>query len=139
MNHSKKLNALLKDKKTSITGTVQDGSGEGTYYTSLKQYKEKIKQKLGFKVYPGTLNIKIKKEETAPFLNCLTPIKIAGFKTKERTFGSITCYKIKLKNTKAAIVAPEKTRYKDILEIIASFNLRNKFNLKTGTKITINQ
>ncbi|MBL7147550.1 MAG: CTP-dependent riboflavin kinase [Nanoarchaeota archaeon] len=135
--HSKKLQNLLKNKKTSITGTIKDGSGEGSYYTSLKKYKEKIKQKLGFKVYPGTLNVKISKEEIKPFLNSLTPIRIYGFKTKERAFGEITCYKIKFKNINTAIVVPERTRYEDILEIIAPFSLRNKFNLKTGDKITI--
>jgi len=136
-DHSKKLQNLLKNKKTSITGTIKDGSGEGSYYTSLKKYKEKIKQKFGFKVYPGTLNVKISKEEIKPFLNSLTPIKIHGFKTKERAFGEITCYKIKFKNLNAAIVVPERTRYENVLEIIAPFNLRNKFNLKTGDKITI--
>lgn len=137
--HSKKIQDLLKNKKISILGTLVDGSGEGSYYISLKQYKEKIRKKLGFTIYPGTLNIKVDKEKINPFLNSLIPIKISGFKTKQRTFGEITCYKIKFKNTDAAIVVPERTRYEDILEIIAPFNLRNKFNLKTGGKITINQ
>ena len=137
--HSKKIQNLLKNKKISITGTIVKGSGEGGYYTSLRQYKEKIRQKLGFKVYPGTLNVKAKKQEISPFLNSLTSIKINGFKTRERTFGEITCYKVKFKNINATIVVPERTRYEDILEIIAPFNLRNKFNLKTGNKIIINQ
>jgi len=137
--HSKKIQNLLKNKKISITGEIQDGSGEGSYYISLRQYKEKIRQKLGFKIYPGTLNVKAKKQEISPFLNSLTPVKINGFKTKERTFGEIICYKVKFKNIRSAILVPERSRYEDILEIIAPFNLRNKFNLKTGNKITINQ
>ena len=137
--HSKKIQNLLKNKKISIKGKIIGGSGEGSYYISLRQYKEKIRQKLGFTVYPGTLNVKIKKEEINPFLNSLVPIKIDGFKTKERTFGAIVCYKIKFKNIQAAITVPKRTRYQDVLEIIAPFNLRNKFNLKTDDKITINQ
>lgn len=136
--HSKKIQNLLKNKKVPITGTLINGSGEGSYYISLRQYKEKIRKKLGFRVYPGTLNVKIRKEEINPFLNSLVPIKINGFKTKERTFGEIICYKIKFRNIQIAIVVPERTRYEDILEIIAPFNLRNKLNLKTGDKITIN-
>lgn len=135
--HFKKIQDLLKIKKTQIAGIVENGMGEGCYYISLKQYKEKIRQKLGFTAYPGTLNLKVKKEDISPFLNSMVPVKIVGFKTRERAFGSIACYKIKFKNIKAAVVVPERTRYNDILEIIAPFNLRNKFNLKTGDKITI--
>jgi len=137
--HLKQLQNILKSKKASISGTIEEGLGEGSYYISLKQYKEEIKKKLGFKVYPGTLNLKANKEDINPFLNSLEPIKITGFKTKERAFGNITCYKVKLKNILAAIVVPERTRYENVLEIIAPFNLRNKFSLKTGDKITINQ
>jgi riboflavin kinase len=137
--HSKKVQNLLKNKRISITGTIEDGSGEGGYYISLRKYKEKIRQKTGFVVYPGTLNLKVRKEEINPFLNSLNPIKIDGFKTRERTFGAITCYKIKLRDIDAAIVVPERNRYENILEIIAPVNLRNKLNLKTGDKITINQ
>ena len=137
--HSKQVQNILKSKKASISGTIEEGLGEGSYYISLKQYKEEIKQKLEFKVYSGTLNLKVNKEDMAPFLNSLEPIRISGFKTKERAFGEITCYKVKFKNIHAAIVVPERTRYENVLEIIAPFNLRNKFSLKTGDKITLNQ
>lgn len=137
--HSRKLQDILKTKKHSIKGTLVDGLGEGGYYISLKRYKESIRKKLGFSVYSGTLNLKIKKSDLKPFLNSLVPVKISGFKTTERTFGEITCYKIKFKNIKAAIVVPERSRYDDILEIIAPINLRNRYNLKSGDKVTLNQ
>ena len=135
--HSRKIQTLLKNKKTSVTGTLVDGSGEGSYYISLRQYKEKIRQKLGFIAYPGTLNVKVREEDIIPFLNSLVPIKISGFKTKERTFGEIVCYKVRIRNIQAAIVVPERTRYGGILEIIAPFNIRNKLNLKTGDKVIL--
>ena len=138
-NHLKQVQNILKSKKTSISGTIEEGSGEGSYYISLKQYKEEIRKKLGFKVYPGTLNLKVSKENVAPFLNSLTPLQINGFKTKERAFGNITCYKVKFKNVQVAIVVPERTRYENVLEIIAPFNLRNKFSLKNKDKATLNQ
>ena len=137
--HLKQVQNILKSKKTSISGTIEEGSGEGSYYISLKQYKEEIRKKLGFKVYPGTLNLKVSKENVAPFLNSLTPLQINGFKTKERAFGNITCYKVKFKNVQVAIVVPERTRYENVLEIIAPFNLRNKFSLKNKDKATLNQ
>lgn len=133
--YSEKLKSLFKTKKTSITGILVDGLGQGSYY--LKKYRKKIKNKLNMLVYPGTLNLKVKKEKIQPFLNSLAPLRIKSFKTTERTFGEVICYKIKFKNTQAAIVVPERTRYFDIIEIISEHNLRKKFNLKTGDKITI--
>ena len=49
------------DENTSsiITGTLFSGLGEGAYYISLPGYKKQFISKLGFKPYPGTLNLKI--------------------------------------------------------------------------------
>ena len=135
--HLKRIQKLLKYKKSSITGILVEGIGQGCYYVS--QYKERIKKSLGFMPYPGTLNIKVNKKEIRSFLYSLNKIVIKGFKTKERSFGEITCYKVKIKNLTAAVVVPERTRYDDVLEIIAPFYLRTKFNFKTGDKITISQ
>jgi riboflavin kinase len=137
--HSRRIQAILKNKKGVVVGTIEEGAGEGRYYLSLRQYREKIKRKVGFAPYAGTLNVKVSKESISPFLNSLIPIKIGGFKTSKRTFGEVTCYKIRFRNIDAAILLPERTMYENVLEIIAPFNLRKRFNLKTGDKITINQ
>jgi len=90
------LSQIFKTKKTAITGIVQKGIGEGSYYVSQKQYQEQFKEKLGFNAYTGTLNLKINKEELAKLLANKEPTKITEFTTKTRTFGSITAFKIKI-------------------------------------------
>lgn len=136
-NIKKRIDSIYQKRKNYIEGTVEDGLGEGKYYLSLSGYKKRIKKSLNFIVYPGTLNIKVKKQDLNSFLNTLKPIEIKGFRTKQRTFGNLTCYIIQLKTERAAIVVPERTRYDDILEIIAPVNLRQKFNLNTGDKVKI--
>jgi len=132
------LTEIFKAKKADIIGIVQGGIGEGAYYVSQKEYQTQFNEKLGFKAYPGTLNLKISKEELAPFLANKPSIKINSFTTKERTFGSLTCCKIKIKSAQAAIVVPERTRHsEDIIEIIAPVNLREELRFKDNDKIKI--
>jgi len=114
-----------------ISGKVVSSLGEGSYYLKQKGYIDQIQKKLGFKPYPGTLNIKTRE------FPITTPIKIDGFKTKERSFGSLECYPIKIKNISCAIVVPTRTHHKEILEIIAPVSLRKELHLKDGDKIEL--
>ena len=53
----------MKNDATVLKGTIIKGLGEGAYFMSMGHYKKEIKKKLGFDAYPGTLNIKIKKNQ----------------------------------------------------------------------------
>lgn len=134
----RELKNIFKVKKTSISGTLEKGIGEGSYYVSQKEYQKQFKEKLGINAFPGTLNLKVNKEELTSLLANKDPIQINSFQTKTRTFGSIRSYKIKINNTEAAIVRPERARHpEDIIELIAEVNLRDslKINDKDSVKI----
>jgi len=132
------LSQIFKTKKTTLSATVQKGIGEGAYYVSQKQYQNYFKEKLGFNPFPGTLNLKINKEELAQFLANKQPIEIPSFTTKTRTFGSIRAYKIKANNTEAAIVIPERTRHdQSIIEIIAQVNLKDSLKIDDEDKVKL--
>lgn len=132
------LSHVFKVKKTSITGIIEKGIGEGAYYVSQNRYQKQFKAKLGFSPYQGTLNIRIDEEELTKFLANKEKIKINGFTTKTRTFGEIVAYKIKLNNTEATIVIPERTRHaEDIIEVIAPLNLRDSLKLDANDKVKL--
>lgn len=132
------LSSIFKAWKTEIFGAVVRGIGEGAYYVSQKQYQEQFKNRLGFSAFPGTLNLKIDKEELAQFLAGKEAVKISGFATKTRSFGGLTCYKVKINNTGAALVKPERARHGEgIVEIIASVNLRDKLRLEDNNKVKL--
>ena len=134
----RQLNSIFKTQKTTISGTVEKGIGEGSYYVSQKQYQQQFKAKLGFTAFPGTLNLKINKEELAQFIANKESIDISGFAMKTRSFGSITTHKIKLNNIEAAIVKPKRARHpEDIIEIIAPVNLRQELKLSNQDKVKI--
>lgn len=132
------LRRMFEKKKISLKGTIQTGLGEGRYYISLKQYQKQFEDKLDFRAYPGTLNLKINIEDARFFLMSLDKIDIKGFKSPRRTFGSARAYKIKIKDVNGALLLPERKRHEeDILEIIAPVYLREKLNLKDNDVLEV--
>ena len=112
--------------------------GSKKYYISQKQYLARFKELLGFKPYLGTLNLIVDEDRLYKFLLSLKPIFIEGFETKERSFGSIKAFKVKVFNLPAAIIIPERTKHeKNTVEIIAPVFLRGKFKLRSGSKVKI--
>ena len=128
-----------EDETITIKGKVFSGVGEGRYYVSLKGYKEQFKEKLGFDPYPGTLNLKIPKEQLY-FRRRLEEedgILIEGFKTPDRTFGDVKAFKCKVNGIEGAIVLPKRTHYpSDVLEVIAPVKLRN-YGIKDGDFVEV--
>ncbi|MEM3054151.1 MAG: DUF120 domain-containing protein, partial [Candidatus Bathyarchaeia archaeon] len=46
-----------------LKGKVFSGTGEGAKFMELPWVKKQMEEKLGFAPYPGTLNIKLSKDE----------------------------------------------------------------------------
>ena len=122
--------------KNVINGTIVRGLGEGAYFMSMHHYQKEIQKKLGFKAYPGTLNLKISKKQKN-LLKKLVPIKIDGFKKDDKTFGGADCYKSKINDVNGSIIVPHLTKHKDIIEFIAPVHLKSGLKLKDGDKIKV--
>lgn len=124
-----------------ITGKLVSGLGEGRYYTEQEGYIEQFQKKLGFIPYPGTLNIEIEyiERNKLRLLRNQKAIEINEFKTENRTFGDVRCFKAEIDGVKGAIVLPLRSHYSNILEFISSEYVRGKIDLKDGdeTKIII--
>lgn len=121
-----------------IKGTVSTGKHGGTKFVGLDWVQNQIKQKLGFKPYPGTLNLKLEPIE-AQKLRQFTQKAKAIIIQPEKGYHPGKCYKVTLANTKCSICIPELPGYPtDLLEIIASENLREKLNLKDGDVVGVN-
>jgi riboflavin kinase len=129
---------FVKEKEFKIKGRVIDGLKDGKYYLGLDEYSKKIKNKVGFKPFPGTLNIMLDEEESKEKLQKMNGIEIEGFKKDDRVFGSIKSFKCKINDADAIIVIPERSHYgSNILEIISQFELRKKLNLKNGDEVIV--
>ena len=123
-------------KKIVLNGDLVRGLGEGSYFMSIQHYQKEIKRKLGFNAYHGTLNLKVNKKQI-DLLKKIAPIKINGFKLKNKTFGGADCYMAKIKNINGAIIIPHLTKHKDVIEFIAPVHIKTELNLKDGDKIKV--
>lgn len=136
------LNSIFKKRKEIvIKGKVVDGLKDGRYYLSLNEYVKNIEKKLGFKPYPGTLNIRLTDTEdieTKERLQRMNGIEIEGFKKKGRVFGSIKCFRCKVDGIGASIIIPERSHYgSEILELISPVELRRKMKLKNEYEVLV--
>ncbi len=123
-----------------IKGKVFSGVGEGRYYVSLEGYRRQFIEKLGFDPYPGTLNLKIPKEQLyfRKRLDKEDGILIEGFSTPDRTFGEVKAFKCKIGDIEGAIVMPKRTHYPDdVIEVIAPVKLRDVLGIKDGDYVEL--
>jgi len=119
-----------------IKGTLTSGLGEGAYYMSKELYAHQFKEKLGFKPYPGTLNIIIQDNYITSIKECLLQAKKIKGKGK---FGDVLYIEAKLNNKiNGALIFPVKTHHSPkILEFIAPVYIRQTLKLKDGDTVTI--
>lgn len=103
---------------------------------SMEHYRNEIKKKLGFNAYPGTLNLKVIKNQS-DLLKKIVPIKIDGYKSGNKMFWGANCYKAKIKNVSGSIIVPDLTRHKDVIEFIAPVHLKSELKLKDNDKIKV--
>jgi CTP-dependent riboflavin kinase len=117
-------------------GTIYTGHGRGKFFIELPWVMQQLKQLTGITPYFGTLNLHLTPNGTEQ-RTYLTPQNGLLIKPKNGYLPGYL-YKAKIFNTVCYVVLPDVPNYpKDTLEIIATENLRNKFNIKDGDMITI--
>jgi riboflavin kinase, archaea type len=120
-----------------IPGFVISGTRKGGYFISQKYYSEHFNDKLGFKPFPGTLNIQIREENLAQIASI--PEDEIGTIEGKNEFGEVKYIKAVLNDEiSGALVFPVKTQHpQDILEFIAKDNLREKLKLQDGELVNL--
>ena len=134
------------EKNVKMFGTLETGLGEGGYYISKEGYMEQFNDKLNWKPYKGTFNLRLNNDEVPKIeaMKAAEGILIEGFEEEGRTFGKAWIFKCTLETEqgelikKCAIISPKRTHYKRVVEIISPVFLRNELNVKDGAKFKIN-
>jgi len=136
-----RLTPIFEELKTfRFSGIVLSGFGDGEHY--VKIYMDKFEEVLKFKPYPGTLNLKIidlNDLKTLFIIRGLPGLKIEKFTKNGRAYGAVKCYPALIGGeVNGAIVMPERTHYGlDVVELVAPENLRKRFNLKNGDRVSV--
>ena len=116
-----------------IIGVVVQGLGKAQLFVAMQFYSRQFEKKLGFKPFPGTLNLhveaKVKRE-----LKKGKGIRIAGRGGK----GGASCFPVKLNALPCFVIIPDKsTHAKNVIEVLSQFNLRRKLRLRNGCRVKI--
>lgn len=118
-------------------GTVFSGIGEGAFYVSI--YTRKFLESLGFKPYPGTLNLKLNSSDVEAYKACIDsvePILIEPPRIPGARLGSVYAYKAEvagLFEVEVYIVRPAITVYKaDVVELLSPAHIRSALGLSDG-------
>ena len=126
-------------KEIEMKGTLETGLGEGGYYISKKGYMIQFEEKLRWKPFEGTFNLRLKEEEVPKIeaMKAADGILIEGFEQEGRTFGKAWVFKCILRNgskkvNNCAIISPKRTHYRRVVEVISPEYLRDKLNAEDG-------
>jgi len=124
-------------KEICFTGKIFSGNGEGARFIELSWVKEQISEKLGFTPYLGTLNVRLTENDIGN-KGLLKKAKAVDICPTEG-FCQGKCFEAYFMNKlKCGIIVPEVANYpKNVIEIIAPVNLREKFHLKDGDLVDV--
>ncbi|HEV51540.1 MAG TPA: CTP-dependent riboflavin kinase [Thermoprotei archaeon] len=130
-------------KNTSFEALVSSGLGDGAYYMSLEGYLAEFVKKLGFKPFPGTLNLKITGSfPNRDYLASISKYKIAAFEQEGRVMGALKFVRASVsrgeEEVPGALIFPERTHHSnDVIEFIAPVKVREQLGLKDGDSVVV--
>jgi len=120
-----------------VQGEVVSGMGKGKIFLAIPGYQKRFNESLGFSPFHGTLNLRVSKE-TLNEISSLPKTRINGFNEEGKDYGGLDYIKCIIGDTSGAVIFPDLARHEpDIIEIISPENLRETFNLKDGSGVTI--
>ena len=128
----------MSDKLT-VTGKILSGEKKGAFFTQLDWVQIQCQEKLGFKPFPGTLNLEMKAADI-PHIEAL--LKKGGLELMppEPDFCAGHVYPVNIMGISGGIVVPaENVRVhdKNILELIAPICLKEALDVDDGDEIML--
>lgn len=121
-----------------VEAEIFTGEGKASEFLTMKPYTQFIRETEGFKPYPGTLNLRAEPEMIKEVKEEAEKHRMDSTEFDGRELGGITIYSVCLKDEKCCVVEPDLSRYgEDVMEIVAGFNIREKFGLTDGDIVEV--
>jgi CTP-dependent riboflavin kinase len=122
-----------------LTGKVVSGTRRAAFFTQLDWVQEQCAAKLGFKPYPGTLNIELSSQSLTN-LRVLEKEAKTEFVPPDPKYCVARLLSVSLSSIAGAMIFPaEDVRIhgKSIVEIIAPVRLKDVLNIEDGDQVTL--
>jgi riboflavin kinase len=126
-------------KNRVLTGKIVSGIKQGAFFTQLDWVQEQCLEKLGFKPYPGTLNLEIAHENMA-IIEALKPQEGVELVPPDSNFCSGFVFPITVEGISGAIVAPAedvRVHGENVIEIISHLGLKDALGVKDGDFVSL--
>jgi len=122
-----------------ITCKIVSGVKQGAFFTQLDWVQEQCLQKLGFKPFPGTLNLEIA-HENMRIIEALQTQEGIELVPPDSNFCAGFVFPISIEGISGAMVAPAadvRVHAKNIIEIISHLGLKNALGVEDGDWVTL--
>ncbi|MBW2609435.1 MAG: CTP-dependent riboflavin kinase [Deltaproteobacteria bacterium] len=127
------------EKNWKLKGRVVSGAMKASFFTQLDWVQEQCMEKLGFRPYPGTLNLELS-EEGLQVMEALQQEEGVSLIPPDPEFCAAEALPLLVGTISGAIIMPaEDVRIhgKSIVEVLASEGLRDALDLHDGDLVTI--
>jgi len=133
------MERIRAEKEIRLTGRVVSGARRAAQFTQLGWAESQCLEKLGFRPYPGTLNIELLPEDLPAFeiIKRNPPMELTP---PDASFCTAAVIPVSLRNVSGALVIPaEEVRINgaNVVEVIAPLEVRKALSLKDGDEIAI--
>ncbi|MEM1507288.1 MAG: DUF120 domain-containing protein [Candidatus Bathyarchaeia archaeon] len=122
-----------------IRGFVSSGAGEGKKFSSLPWFRKQVEEILGFKPYPGTLNLTLTNEDSG-VLRKLLINNCLGYRIvpENNYFPGVLYRAIIASSFPGGVIRPLVPSYPtNLVEVIAPICLRKTLKLRDGDKVEV--
>lgn len=122
-----------------LSGTIQTGAGKGAYFTQVEWVVSQCERMLGYKPFPGTLNIQVAQKD----YDKLKPLlQKSDFELipDDPAFCAARVRKVSVNGIPAAIILPsEEVRIHgdNIIEVISDRGLKETLELADGDSVRV--
>jgi len=122
-----------------IKGCLMSGMEKAQHFLSMEEYQDRIETAVGFRPFPGTLNLEVDPERARQLKQSLEEKRVDSFDKDGKSFGGLSAYPVEFNGRKAAVLEIDRSDYGDeILELIAKEELRENLGLKDGDEVVLN-
>ncbi len=122
-----------------LIGKIVSGVKKGAHFTKLDWVQEQCLEKLGFRPYPGTLNLEFS-PEFIPLIESIYNEKKVELISPDTAFCSGNLFSVRIEGIQGAIVLPaENVRVHDnnIVEVISPLCLKETLNVRNGDDVIL--
>lgn len=122
-----------------LNGKVVSGVRKAAYFTQLGWVQEQCAEKLGFRPYPGTLNLEIS-EESFPIIEALQKEEGVELIPPDPEFCTAKTMPLSIGHITGAIIIPAedvRVHGKNVIEVISPLRLKDALRVDDGDPVTL--